>query len=1584
MITRREFTKFGLGAAGIAAGAKAIISAQKDSNAFPTVVHQPEWSGIRRVGIRPNGTYWGGRSEQIDVLSGNLNYSLPMLIAGGRGANVGIVCSYNSQLWERDNPTTISHGTDTGVGYGWCIQFGAIIPQYVRGNVAGYLFISDTGAEFPLSFSRGVWVSLQGLFISYDPSKRVLQFPDGTFWDMDCQSASGEVDVGALYPTAIVDRNGNQILISYMIGAGAQQKNTSSRIEEIQDSRAADTESGHKTYSFTYDTYGTEVVPHLISITSYINRDENYHFSYDVQRVSSPYGGNGNKNYEFVHVLKNIQQEGHPPQVFEYSQSGELEQAQLPYGARFRWEYETINNKGMVRAVNRRGLILAAGKEESVWTFSSKQNNGRNARRVTTLSEPQGMAKRIWSFDADLQSTGCGLLSTLEENDNNRTLRLTAYEWKSTVAGAPYIGTIVTALDPGTADEATSKEEFDRDLFGNLTENRKYDYGNPLQPIRVIRNTYLTDPAYIERGIYDLLLTSTIGDGRESVEQIRNMYDTTLLVDLQNISEHDPKYGVGQTIRGNLTESVVGDVYSRIKYDISGVVDSFEDGVGSQTSFSEDKQVDISKRRKTIPDSNTISGTQAMLHLNFKPETVMHFNENTTFNNDEKLLFECGVLFKVVKTANTITKTTDDGIYKLYEYDDFKRVRLVEKGGGDRVESIINYEWGHAANAPTGSCLRASLPHAPGVIPEWVTYQYDGLGRLSNNDMLSHGGKNSFVYKGNTTTTVNDRNGWKKVSVDPIGKIRKVTVRDPEGDVSNTDYKYNNRGCLKEALLPRTEGTQQHTFTYDDAGRLVAGNRAESGHEEYTYNADGTLASRTDAKGQRADYFYNSKKWLTSIKRFDADGQIRPEQCVTYFYDTNPFEVSFSQNAEERLTAAQWGDENVLPGLIAEMYSYSSHGLIAAKRIRIKRVGTCVDIDLNYTYDNVGRISGISYTGGTVLTYVCDSMGRQSTLTSGSDVLIRDAVYSPSGFLVSFQQLIPGTDEYITETREINSRCQLDRIVAEHEGNPLVDLEYEYSQKDGRLAADIDRIIGERTEYDYDSRGRLKTVNNTEKDWETGFEYDGFGSLTTKKQKNGRGRSFEAKHNPRTNRVQMSEIEYDANGNIINHFGMKLSFDIENRLIEVRHALKGVEKYAYDKGNLRIWKKSFDGTEDFYLYGADNKLLATYQLMEDRSGDIRLSLTENNIYFANRLMRSHNEAVVLDLIGNVKASSNRNANRRMKYAPFGEENAATRENRIIFGTYIRDEISGLDYAKRRYYSPELGRFISPDPYIKSIHLDNPDSWNRYAYVENDPINNIDPNGTYCLKGYSFFCDNFSCPMYTWNYEEYDECYWPIHWCDAYYYDSYYGYVPYNPSGAGGGTGGGGTGGGGGGNVLTNPSQSINLSGLQGAFTTMWNNSFPNGNSHEYGGTIVLNANGILSIVNMMPGPDPSHFAPDYNVGNGLTVQGLFHTHPYTELEGGYVGVSFSGADAVVLINDGINVVMTQSGTYQFMYMRTSATPASVNYSQLNNAQNNRIAELQQSGIDFSEATRIAAAETAQGYGLAYYEGSNGVLARVYP
>ena len=51
---------------------------------------------------------------------------------------------------------------------------------------------------------------------------------------------------------------------------------------------------------------------------------------------------------------------------------------------------------------------------------------------------------------------------------------------------------------------------------------------------------------------------------------------------------------------------------------------------------------------------------------------------------------------------------------------------------------------------------------------------------------------------------------------------------------------------------------------------------------------------------------------------------------------------------------------------------------------------------------------------------------------------------------------------------------------------------------------------------------------------------------------------------------------------------------------------------------------------------------------------------------------------------------------------------------------------GLIYMNARYYLPEVGRFISPDSIVPEPG--NPQSYNRYAYTYNNPINNTDPSG----------------------------------------------------------------------------------------------------------------------------------------------------------------------------------------------------------------------------------------------------------------
>ncbi len=52
----------------------------------------------------------------------------------------------------------------------------------------------------------------------------------------------------------------------------------------------------------------------------------------------------------------------------------------------------------------------------------------------------------------------------------------------------------------------------------------------------------------------------------------------------------------------------------------------------------------------------------------------------------------------------------------------------------------------------------------------------------------------------------------------------------------------------------------------------------------------------------------------------------------------------------------------------------------------------------------------------------------------------------------------------------------------------------------------------------------------------------------------------------------------------------------------------------------------------------------------------------------------------------------------------------------------------MDFFTARYYGSALGRFTSPDPANAGADPTDPQSWNAYAYVRNNPLALVDPMG----------------------------------------------------------------------------------------------------------------------------------------------------------------------------------------------------------------------------------------------------------------
>ena len=179
------------------------------------------------------------------------------------------------------------------------------------------------------------------------------------------------------------------------------------------------------------------------------------------------------------------------------------------------------------------------------------------------------------------------------------------------------------------------------------------------------------------------------------------------------------------------------------------------------------------------------------------------------------------------------------------------------------------------------------------------------------------------------------------------------------------------------------------------------------------------------------------------------------------------------------------------------------------------------------------------------------------------------------------------------------------------------------------------------------------------------------------------------------------------------------SVDAANRITSTN----GSDSFVYDGDGTRV--------KNAYLhFFSGGRELST---VDGSTGDV---ITEY-VYFAGQRVASYDDDgtvhfYFLDHLGSTRVVTNAptasgasvTLEQDIDYKPFGA--TSTSVDGFTFTGYDRDGTLGLDYAGARYYKHTIGRFMSPDPAPGNVL--NPQTWNRYAYVLNDPINLRDPSG----------------------------------------------------------------------------------------------------------------------------------------------------------------------------------------------------------------------------------------------------------------
>ena len=208
---------------------------------------------------------------------------------------------------------------------------------------------------------------------------------------------------------------------------------------------------------------------------------------------------------------------------------------------------------------------------------------------------------------------------------------------------------------------------------------------------------------------------------------------------------------------------------------------------------------------------------------------------------------------------------------------------------------------------------------------------------------------------------------------------------------------------------------------------------------------------------------------------------------------------------------------------------------------------------------------------------------------------------------------------------------------------------------------------------------------------------------------------------------------YDSVGNVTNDGIHSYTYDCENRVVSVDNG--ATAQYRYDPRNHRVSKVVGSSVTHYIWQG--NQVIAEH----DGAAAGQWTTKVEYLYVGGSLIATQNYTVgqqystgtryylsdiwstrlVLDSSGNVLG--------RQAHLPFGDEFAESgTQEKHHFTSYETESETGTDYALNRQYSQSVGRFQSADPYQASGYLVDPQSWNRYSYVENDPLHNIDPLG----------------------------------------------------------------------------------------------------------------------------------------------------------------------------------------------------------------------------------------------------------------
>ena len=626
---------------------------------------------------------------------------------------------------------------------------------------------------------------------------------------------------------------------------------------------------------------------------------------------------------------------------------------------------------------------------------------------------------------------------------------------------------------------------------------------------------------------------------------------------------------------------------------------------------------------------------------------------------------------------------------------------------------------------------------------KYVEILYDVLDRPTRYSRHVHDATSSkqysYVYYNGLQVTTKDAEGnqtWKIHDV--LGRVHQS--HDNLAHYQQFDYDAFGaarkvRDCISSTCTTLTE----MTYEYGAEAFKVSSDDMSLGLWHYSYNALGEMSAYNDAK---------------------TGGSLPSTATATFTYDK--LGRPLTRTEPEGTTSWTWGvaasSHNIgrlhsvtSPGH-SQQFWYDSKGRLAKHR----RVGGGT-YDFDYVYDsNTGLLSSIQYpasSGGyrfkVLHEYDHGILKRVKRSDSGQTVYWEAQTQDAFGNVID--EDFGNGSSTVRGFDGVTGR--LDYIDTFKGSTQLQDLSYSWD-KVGNLLSRTDLMrSGTPTEaFMYDSLNRLTDADvsgaaSTNLD----LTFDPNGNIKNKDDVSSSNWTYHSTNKHAVVTAGSNSYAYDANGNMTSRKGDSIVWTSYNYPSELNEANRTFE-YSYDADRQK-WKQIYTingSSETTYFAGrrfeknlnSNGTDYRHYVIANGRAVAMFVDKTSGSD-FTRYFLHDHlgsQDGIVEDNGTTIQVSDS--------FSAYGERRDPTdwvgdtsQSNKVKladttdrgYTDHVNMINTSLIHMNGRVYDAEIGRFLSPDP-----HVANPMStqgFNRYAYVENNPMRYTDPSG-FCIDGYS--------------------------------------------------------------------------------------------------------------------------------------------------------------------------------------------------------------------------------------------------------